>query len=291
MTFFRCLYFSLALFVLSVPIALKAQVLTVDKVIASSLLHYPEVIKSMMQLEQALGQQQAFGGQFDSKLKVDGNQRLDGYYNGQLIEAKIEKPFQFLASSIYTGYRRSRGEFPLYEGKSETGSNGEYLFGVAFSLWKNRKIDQNRRDLWNAQFEVENSKLFLMMTKLNVRQMAQQVYWEWVALGKKLEVHKLLLGMALERQDALTERIKRGDLARIYSVENEQYIVKRRIQVNKSKADFFVATQWLSLFYRDKEAKPILVSEQSLPPKMNLFTETKTMSLKNDLNNAADLMR
>ncbi|MEO0336551.1 MAG: TolC family protein, partial [Pseudomonadota bacterium] len=239
--------------------------LTQEEVVSSSLKHFPQVIQSMQSLEQATQEARAARGAFDGKIKFDADARTEGYYDGDAYKATIEKPIPFFNSKIYGGKRQSYGDFPVYEGKSVTLDNGELFAGASVSLLRNAMIDENRYEIRNRdQLEIQ-AKEKLRMSQIEVQTAALKAYWTWFIKGQELRVFEDILGLAQKRARQIARRIKAGDLARIYETENNQYIRKREAQLNQSQIDFQKASYYLSLFYRDKDGRPIVMNKESVP--------------------------
>lgn len=239
--------------------------LTPKEVVDSSLKHYPAVKDAVLNFEMVSSQKTEAEGAFDGKIVGKGDSRTSGFYSGDYGEAKVVKPLKAFNSKIYGGVRQSDDLFPDYEGKFDTLSQGEVMFGLSLSLLRDSFIDERRFNLLNAKENEEQSKLLLTKRKVMVQTLALKAYWEWFALGHQVKVHKGLLELAQTRNSNLRKRIKAGDLARIYGTENEQYILRREAKYLKSRNIFQKAALVLSLFYRNEKAEPKLMSVRDLP--------------------------
>ena len=249
-----------------------------DVVLHSTRKHYPMVKEALENVEAAKMKVIASKGNFDLKLESKMDIRTRGFYDGKSGDVRAVKPLRFMNSEVYTGYRVSDGTYPDYEGKVDTLSEGEIRAGIKVSLWQNRDIDENRLQLWNNQLEEQIKDFKLQGTKLKAQKFAQKAYWTWFAYGHIYNVHKELLNIAIERDDAITKRIKRGDLARIYGSENRQYILKRSQKVIEAERNFYEASLYLSLFHRNKMGKPIIPEMEDLP---KLSVNVKKIDVKN----------
>ncbi len=239
--------------------------LTPQEVVSSSLKHYPMVIEAVQQLEVQTNQVTEAKGAFDGKVKGEMNSRVDGFYGGDAYKLGVEKPIPYFNSKIYGGRRQSYGDFPSYEGKLETLNEGENFAGISISLLRNSLIDMNRYNLRYRQQDRQQAQVGLDLVKLNVQTMALKAYWAWLVKGHELKVYTNILELATARAGNIDRRIKVGDLARIYAAENNQYIVKRKAQVEAMNLEFQQASFYLSLFHRNADGKPIPLSSQSLP--------------------------
>ncbi len=225
----------------------------------------PKVLASLEKVMAAKQKVVAARGAFDANAFFDYYQRESPVYPGDHFQGKIEKPFQTLGAKVYAGYRKSDGKFPDYEGERVTLSDGELKAGLSFNLLRNFSIDEKRLKLAQSRFkllkaEFKNKEVFMKLQKE-----ASLAFWNWAAAGNMLRVAKDLLSLAENRQVAFEKRIKRGDLAALYAVENRQYIVKRKSKVVKANAEFLMATFYLSLYWRDDRGNPLIATYESLP--------------------------
>lgn len=255
----------LVLVVLSINEVSVAGPLMPGYVVSSSLEHYPEVKEAVLNLNVAGGEKSKARGGFDARITGLGDSRTSGPFDGDYAEVKIEKPLGFLSSTVYAGARTSDGNFPVYEGKYKTLSQGEMLFGVSVSLLRNNGIDERRLNLVTAKEGENQAKLLLNNQKIIVQTLALKTYWNWLTSGYQVKVYEELLALAKVRNGRLKRRIKAGDLARIYAIENEQYILKREAAYLKSLNSFRKNAFYLSLFNRSDDGKPLLPSLDQLP--------------------------
>ena len=238
------------------------------EVIASTLKHFPMILQSLMDIELAKNKERESLGAFDAKFKVKNDQRIEGYYSGNLTEVKIEKPLTILNARIYGGHRVGRGAFPDYEGKYETLDGGESMLGFSLSLLQDRDIDLKRLKLLNNKINTsQKEQKSKKSVAVKVKKMAIKSYWKWLAKYKTYLVLKDLYELSQNRQKALIKKIKRGDIANIYQIENKQYILKRKNKVLEAKQELENAALELSLYYRDDEGKPktLPLPKQDIP--------------------------
>ena len=243
----------------------NALAISSEEVVRSSLSHFPKVIESLQKLEVESSKLTEAKGQFDGKIKGSMNVREDGYYNGDNYELRLEKPIPYFNSKVFGGRRQGFGQFPGYEGKYDTLNQGEDFVGLSISLLRNSLIDQNRYNIRYLEQSKEQARISFQSIKVNVQTMALKAYWTWFIKGHELAVYKDILDLAVLRDKKIKRRIKAGDLAKIYATENNQYILKRQGQVAQKKMEFQEASFYLSLFYRNKDGKPILPKDGQLP--------------------------
>jgi outer membrane protein TolC len=243
----------------------RADLLTEKAVLNSALKHHPLVIESLRTLDTENNLLKASRGAFDAKVKGEYDNYTQGFYDGERYKAKAIKPFPFLNTEIYGGYKQSFNDFPGYEGKFETLSDGEGFVGISLSLLRDSLIDLDRFRVRVAQQKVLQADAGLLQQRLFVQNLTQRAYWSWAIRKQELEVYKDLLKIANDRVQGLQKRIRAGDLAKIYAVENQKYIFQRQALLEKGRQDFALASFALSLFFRNDEGEPINIVPWNIP--------------------------
>lgn len=246
----------------------ERDVIQYEQVMTSARTHYPLVQSALADVNAAKYKVKEARGDFDLKLKVKGDNRAAGYYDGSYVESVIEKPLGYLNSSVYGGYRISDGDYPVYEGKKNTLDNGEVMAGVRLSLWQNRDIDESRLVIRNSRLKLSQKELKVLEVQAKTMKVATKAYWNWVAAGSIYGVYQEMLDIGIQRNEALKRRIEQGDLAKIYQTENEQYILKRSTQLWEAKQAFEEAALELSLFLRTEDGNPYIPGVEELPESM-----------------------
>ncbi|MBY0407059.1 MAG: TolC family protein, partial [Rickettsiales bacterium] len=200
--------------------------------------------------------------------------RVSGFYSGDYADTQVTRRLSSSATRIYGGYRASDGDFPVYEDENVTLNRGEFNAGVALSLWRNRIIDEERFTFTDAELELKQKSIDLLLTQMGVQYDAMQAYIEWVAAGQALKVTENMLKLAVARQEGFKTRVGKGDLADIVLTENQQYIAKRTADVNDAKRNLENKASRLSLFWRNTEGAAVLPARKDLPgdfPKAQSF--------------------
>ncbi len=257
-----------------------ADPLTLDEVLSSSRQHAPLILEADAAQRIAQANARAAYGAFDTVLEQDNYGRLSGFWDGKITDTRLSKRFQSFNTRVYTGYRISDGEFPIYEDVLFTNSLGEIKVGVALSLLRDRDFDQDRFRLLDTRLARNRADLDLQLTQVQVQFQAMSIYQEWLAQGLALRAYDELLALAITRQQAFEKRVERGDLARIFLNENQQNILKREVLVNETQRAFINAAQRLSFYYRDFAGRPVVPDLNQLPQD---FAEKKVLVL-HDLN-------
>jgi len=239
--------------------------ISLDEVVKSAVKNYPKILSHYDKIRSLESDLLASRGFFDIRLKQNYSAKTRGYYDGKTYDAEIEKYLGALGSKVYSGYRKSYGKFAEYDGGQLTNSQGEFRVGTKFSLLKDRDIDENRLSLILGKLSIEEGKIELENIKMEIARDATKAYWSWVASGKILQIYEDLYQLSLNRQKQLQSRAKQGDIAEIVVVENRKNLLKRKASLVKIRQEFETNCLYLSLFYRDFEAKPILTTLANIP--------------------------
>ncbi len=262
------------------------KVLSEKEVVASAVKNYPKILSHYDKIKAAESNLLASKGFFDIKLKQSYSDRSRGYYDGKSYNVELEKELGILGSKVYSGYRKSYGSFPDYEGGSYTNSGGEYRAGAKFSLLKDSTIDSNRLRVILANLSVDEAKIEMENIKKEIERDARKAYWTWVTDGEIYKIYEDLYQLALTRQKQLETRAKSGDIAEITLVENQKNILKRKSSLAKIKQEFENSAIYLSLFWRDSHSKPILPKKSQLPKLENKTLSITKEKLNRDVDNA-----
>ena len=287
--------FALFLFVILNPYESRAISLSTQDIVNNVLKNYPLIKSSREEVDSYNSKVTEFKGFYDSKLKFKLKDNQMGYYQNDQFDALVEKPIMPFGSEIYAGYRVGRGDFPIYDEKIRTQDNGEIRAGFSFSLLRNRSFDEPRYLIDSSKLALINSDLKLLENKNKAVRDALKKYWSLYVNNHIHKVYKDILEISLTRDKGLEFRVKKGDLAEIYRKENEQYIYKRQADVvtadrylKKSIIDF-------SLYYRDINGEPILLSYDSIPfqfPTLEEVTnEIHVENIKRSLDKRPELKR
>lgn len=264
----------------------STETLSEKEVVASAVKNYPKILSHYDKIKAAESNLLASKGFFDIKLKQSYSDRSRGYYDGKSYNVELEKELGIFGSKIYSGYRKSYGDFPDYEGGSYTNSGGEYRAGAKFSLLKDRTIDSNRLKVILANLSVDEAKIEMENIKKEIERDARKAYWTWVTDGEIYKIYEDLYQLALTRQKQLETRAKSGDIAQITLVENQKNILKRKSALAKIKQEFENSAIYLSLFWRDSHGKPLVAKKSQLPQLENKTLLIGKEKLNRDLENA-----
>jgi outer membrane protein TolC len=237
-----------------------------EAVLASSEQHFPQILQRLAAQRAAEGKALEAEGAFDVVFAADGFSRVSGFYDGTAVSGVAKQRLRPLGAELYTGYKISDGDFPVYEDVNFTNTAGAVKVGVLFSLLRDRDIDKARFGETDARLGVREADLELLLTKIGVQQRALVAYWRWVKNGQQLAVYEDLLRIAIERQSGLEEQVRRGARAEINLIENQQNITRRQSLVTAARRDLRVAANALSYYYRGEAGRPVVPKREQLPP-------------------------
>lgn len=264
-----------------------ASEINLDEVVKSSLQHYPKILGYYQKVAEDEAKIIKTQGLFDIQLKQQYLNKTKGFYDGQSVDIVLERQNQLFGSKFYAGYRKSYGDFAIYDGNYLTNSGGEYRVGASLPLLQNNQIDKNRLTLANAKLDLQQSKLQLAKMQAEIVRDASKAYFDWLATGKIYQIYQDLYDLALHRHQQLQSRLNKGDIANIVVVENQRNILSRKNSALEAKQDFLNQSNYLSLFLRDSSGKPKQISEKMLPKHLQEhLKQIKQPSLEKDITHA-----
>ena len=253
-------------------------------VLVSSEQHFPRILQSLAAQRAAEGKALEAEGAFDIVFAADGFSRVSGFYDGTAVSGVAKQRVRPLGAELYTGYKISEGDFPIYEDVNFTNTGGAVKVGVLFSLLRDRDIDEARFGETDArlglrfsavwEFHAWNMAYNISVAIPNTRPNER---WRWVKNGQQLAVYEDLLRIAIERQSGLEEQVRRGARAEINLIENQQNITRRQSLVTAARRDLRVAANALSYYYRGDEGRPVVPKREQLPPDTALSRSTSAI--------------
>lgn len=260
--------FALCVLSLSPLLAAADAPLTAETVLASSASHYPTIIEAMAAARSARAGALAADGAFDLVFKADGFNRATGFYDGTALSGAVIQPLRAFGAQLYSEYKLSNGDFPIYEDESFANGAGTAKVGVLFSLLRDRDIDAERFAQRAARLDMDAAELTLLLTRVGVQQQALAAYWHWVAKGQELRIYQDLLTIATRRQAGFEEQVRQGALAEIFLTENQQNITRRKRFVTLARRNLAFAANTLSLYHRDAQGRPSAPTLAQLPGRL-----------------------
>lgn len=250
---------------LILPIFADSKTLEVNRVIESVSRHFPVIIAEQANIAKAKANLLSAQGGFDPVIKSQLLSSTIGVYRNLYLDTEISTPISDTGNKIFTGYRVGRGKFPVYDQKMWTYSQGELRAGIEIPWLRDNKIDDRRAKILTSQSYVNINERELDLKKLQVVRDAVFSYWDWYTEGSKLLIQKQLLQLAKDRQNVLRYRFEKGDIPEIDVTENLRLIMQREISLAQQTQNYQKAELLLSLYYRDKQGKPIIPNSYELP--------------------------
>lgn len=243
----------------------EVSALTLDDVLDSVVVHHPLVQAAQAGVDEASAEARGARGEFDPVLTTQGRITPMGYYSPQRFDVLIEQPTPFLGSSLYTGYRLTRGRVAPYYGETRTLDAGELRGGVRLPLLQGRATDARRAGIARNDAQLRATEYGFARNVLDMEREAAQAYFSWVAAGRKLLVLRELLNLAEVRASQIKQKVELGALPNIEQLDNRRTILERTRQVVGARRALDRASIELSLYLRDKSGKPRVPSDQELP--------------------------
>jgi len=265
------------------PIATPAaQVeLSLDQVIESVRNHFPLILQAAANRRIASGQALSASGAFDHKLEAFSESQPLDFYENYRSSIGVKRDTTW-GGQVFAGYRIGRGIYEPWYLERETNAGGEFKAGFIAPLIRDRWIDANRAELWQAQLERRRVEPEILAQVIRYVREGSAVYWSWVAAGANERIAAGLLELAKVRNKALAVQVEAQEKAKIDLVDNRRIIVSRESKLIDARRKLEQATVKLSLFYRSSDGEPVLLDLPLLPE--NYFTrvlyETETADFK-----------
>lgn len=239
--------------------------LSLDEVLAASLRAFPGLLSTEQRKQVAEGEYQTAEGGFDTLVTSQNRWSVAGIYENQFNDVGIEQPTGLWGATFFGGWRRGAGDYPVYEGKSQTADSGEARLGVKIPLWRNREIDSRRAKLQQAELGKLIANHDYDKALLDLRRLVSVRYWDWVMAGQRLKVADRLLQIAEQRDAGIRKRAAAGDIADFEALDNQRAILERRERRVAAQRLLEQSAIQLSLYWRDAEGQPQLPSSELLP--------------------------
>jgi outer membrane protein TolC len=243
----------------------SAAPLTLDEVTRSAIERYPLLAAAKKDVAIASAEVLSAEGGFDPALQMKAGTIPFGPYEYDRLEVYAEQPTAIWGTRFFGGWRYGRGDIPPYYGYLRTNDHGEVRAGADIPILRDGPIDRRRAALRRAEIGAQIAPLSVEQQKLEVVRMASVRYWDWVASGRKLDIARDLLEVAVVRDAQLRARVERGDLPGIERADNERAIQQRSAQLAGAQRSLENAAIELSLFLRDDEGMPRMADTRRLP--------------------------
>lgn len=257
-------------------------ILTLEELLCSVVLCYPEIDAAMAEIEAAEGKIISASGRFDTVLKGNSISQPLSFYKNYRNGIGIAKPL-LNGGEVYSNYRIGRGDIEPWYGERVTDKGGEFRTGFSLPLLKDRAFDARRAAIASARANRDQVSANVNSRLLQLQRMATQAYWDWVASGQVVQIQRRQLELANQRVEQINLRVEKGDLAKIAQIDNERFIAKRKNTLIKARRLLQKAAIKLSLYYRDANCTPLIAESQQLPGEIPLATGIADSELDADI--------
>lgn len=217
---------------------------------------YPKLIGADADRRTAAEKRRAKRGAFDTVVSYatdtltynsDGKLKT-GLTNDVAVEVPTRYGAKFFAiASLNTGDVKAPD--------SLTGSGGQYAIGVKLPLARGAGINPKAAEEQKAVVGIGLADQEFSGTRLEILLKAANVYWKWVANGRKLQAAQDLLKVAEARYKAIKEEFEAGARPGIDVQEAEQEVARRAGSLRKAERDFQEQAFALSLFLWDDDGE------------------------------------
>ncbi|MBL7715943.1 MAG: TolC family protein [Bdellovibrionales bacterium] len=233
------------------------EALQLSEVLASVEKRMPLTLAAKAQLETAQGREVSARGVFDLRLQSQFG-GLSESYNQRTWDAQLTQQFWGTPLEVYAGWRRGQGEFRPYEGKSLTGTEGEYRTGFKLPLLRDFLTDPGRTRKDVAEAGSRAAEGDFRFRTLDLKRIASERYWDWVGSSLQLNAVIRLYRLAEERMKQVERRVHAGSAAKIEEVEAERMITQRLSQLIEAERNYQRAALELSLYLRDENGNSVV---------------------------------
>jgi outer membrane protein TolC len=242
-----------------------ATALRLDEVTAAVTNRYPPLLAALIERDIADGRLTSASGVFDLNAFVKLFGTPAGYYQSGTVDIGVEQFTGIWGSTLFGGYRITRGEeLPDYYSNRTQGA-GEPRVGLRVPLLRDRAIDKQRAGLMKAALDRDLADPVIARQRLDFVRAATVAYFNWLASGQRLELAEALADIAQARDAALAKQVETGLVPRIVTTDNRRLVVSREIGIVQARRRFEGAGLALSLFYRSAEDEPIVAGRERLP--------------------------
>ncbi len=230
---------------------------TLESLLTAVDAHAPQVIQAVARAEEVRAQQLVATGVFDPVLAADYKGRMTGFYGGQIADVSLSQRLSGLNAEVYSGYRISRGSFPIYEDVNFTNRGGEIRAGARFALLRGRETDPERNRLSNARIKAAAADQTASAQIIGIRAAAMEAYVDWLYAESVRLVYSELYDIANIRDQAIARAVAEGQLATITKDENRQLLLARQSQKINAEQRAMEQALRLSIYLRSQDGQPL----------------------------------
>ncbi len=266
-----------------------AEPLTLDAVLSGVTNQYPPMLAALIERDIANGRLRSARAPFDFNQFARVFSNPSGYYDSTTVDMGFEQFTGWWGSTVFGGYRITRGgSLPNYDPLRTQGA-GEPKIGFKLPLLRDGSIDRRRAAVYKARLDRELADPLIQRQQLDFIRAATVGYYAWLAAGQRLMLAEELLRVANDRGESLTNQVSRGLIPKITLKDNERLIVSRNLSLVQAQRRFEAAAIALSLFHRDASDTPLIASRESLPEGFPQTSEPALDHLNRDIQVAVEV--
>lgn len=246
---------------------LRAEPLTLDLVLRSSLELHPKLKIASLNVSEAEGAEQSARGEFDLGLKAEGEASPLGYYDRTFGSIGLTQPTKIYGLEFKAGYKNG-ADFPVYDGKYVTSDGGELSIGALLPILRGGLTDGRRFGVIQAGIYRKVAEEALKQARAELLGSAAAAYYKWVITAHKRRVYEELVRLASDRQVYLEEQVRSGQVAEIELVDNGRLVDSRRLALLELELALKREALNLSFYLRrtGRPREPRLAELPSLEP-------------------------
>jgi outer membrane protein TolC len=241
------------------------ETLSLGEVLRSADTVFPSIVATRADVDGADGDRLAAAGGFDPVWRTRAWTAPVSGYPQTRIDSVVELPTSLWGASFFAGYRLGVGKIPDYYRERETLSAGEVRAGAVLPILRNGPIDRRRATLARSELGQQLAGLSLEQQRLEIARLAAFRYWDWVAAGRRREIARAVLQLALDRDAQLNARAKAGEVPVFDRQDNQRALAQREALLVAAQRGVEQAAFELSLFLRDAQGQPVTPEEARLP--------------------------
>ncbi len=231
----------------------------------------------------ASGERLSASGAFDHKLDGYSNVQPLDFYENNWHKWSVKRDTMW-GGQVGAGYRLGRGSFEPWYKERETNDLGELgVFAIA-PIGRDRAIDANRSELWQAQLEQNRVEPFIQSQLIMAVREGAIAYWKWIAASEIRRIQEDLLKIGLDRAGFLSTQVRLGEKAPIDITDNNRIILSRRSKLIDAKRKQQQAAIKLSLYLRDAFGEPLLLDSESASESFGPVNEPGDIEDASDVN-------
>tara|TARA_R110001599_G_scaffold103506_2_gene263562 strand:+ start:2822 stop:4255 length:1434 start_codon:yes stop_codon:yes gene_type:complete len=222
------MYKSLAFFAALLCVSNPSKAFNLHEYLTLVANNHPEILAIDATTGQYGAEIQYADGAYDAKLDHNSFSRVTGYYDGLQASQKFSKPLEAYNAEIFSEYRISHGDFPVYEQEYATLSGGEASVGVKLSLLQGRDTDKKRTAMASARLKYKMWNEEAKLAQSEFYYGAILAYLDWIESISYFNEIQQLVEVGINRQEGMKRRVAEGDIAEIELLEFETRLLERQ---------------------------------------------------------------